>query len=130
MHTGAAVLSSVILGLLAVFQLGLALGAPWGRLAWGGRHDGRLPARLRVGSAVSIGLYAVFAVILLDRAGVVQAISSASVVRVGSWVLVGYFALGVVMNAMSRSTAERAVMTPTTLALAVGAVLVAAGPQA
>jgi hypothetical protein len=130
MHIGAAVLSSVILGLLAVFQLGLALGAPWGRFAWGGQHDGRLPGSLRVGSAVSIGIYALFAAILLDRAGVMHAIPSLSVARVGSWVLVGYFTLGVVMNGISRSKGERAVMTPTSLALAVGALLVAAGPQA
>ena len=130
MHSGAAVLTAVILGLLAVFQLCLALGAPWGRFAWGGRHDGRLPTGSRVGSAVSIGLYALFAAVLLDRAGVIEAIPSDSVVRVGSWVLVAYFALGVVMNGISRSPAERAVMTPTTLVLAIGAFLVATGPQA
>jgi hypothetical protein len=127
-HTAAAVLTCVILGLLVVFQLCLALGAPWGRLAWGGAHDGRLPRNLRVGSVVAIGLYVVFAAVLLDRAGVLDVVPWDRVVRVGSWLLVGYFGLGVVMNAISRSKAERAVMTPTTLVLAVCTALVASGP--
>ena len=128
MQPAAAVLACVILAALAVFQACLSLGAPWGRLAWGGQHEGRLPGRLRVGSVVSIVLYAVFAAFIVDRAGLVDLIPSDRVVRVGTWVLVGYLALGVVMNALSRSTAERAVMTPTALVLAVCAVLVAAGP--
>ena len=123
-------MACVVLGLLAVFQACLALGAPWGRLAWGGQHEGRLPGRLRVGSLVSIALYAVFAVVLTDRAGLTDVIASDGVVRVAAWVLVAYLALGVVMNAISRSRAERAVMTPTALVLAVCALVVAAGPGA
>ena len=49
----AAIALTVILALLAVFQLALVLGAPLGRFAWGGTHR-VLPARLRIGSAVSI----------------------------------------------------------------------------
>lgn len=128
-HTGAAILACVVLALLVVFQGCLSLGAPWGRLAWGGQHDGRLPARLRVASAASIGLYVAFAVLLLDRAGVVDAVSADALVRTGSWVLVGYLVLGVLMNAVSRSKAERAVMTPTAFVLAVCATFVAAGPH-
>jgi hypothetical protein len=129
-HTAAALLACVVLGALVVFQGCLALGAPWGRLAWGGRHEGRLPGSLRVGSLVSIALDALFAVLLLDRAGLVDVVASDAVVRVAAWVLAGYLALGVVLNGISRSPAERAVMTPTALVLAVCAAVVAAGPAA
>ena len=40
---------TAILGVLAVFQLALALGAPIGHFAWGGAHR-VLPARLRIDS--------------------------------------------------------------------------------
>jgi hypothetical protein len=43
----AALVFSVTIGLLGVFQLALACGAPWGRLAWGGGHE-RLPAGYRM----------------------------------------------------------------------------------
>ncbi|RZU66734.1 hypothetical protein EV379_3100 [Microterricola gilva] len=119
----AAVAATVILGVLAVFQGALAAGAPLGRFAWGGAHT-RLPTALRIGSAVSIVLYALFAVVLLDRASVISVLPDAVSV-VGTWVLFGYFVVGTVMNGISRSRSERLTMTPCCLVLAVLTLIVA-----
>ena len=116
MITTVAVVGVAILGGLAVLQVLLVSGAPLGRYAWGGQHV-VLPGRLRVGSAVSIALYALFALVIVQAAGGVDVLP-AGLVDVAVWVLVGYFALGVVMNAVSRSRPERLVMTPAALALA------------
>jgi hypothetical protein len=121
----AAVVASIVLVALAVFQVALIAGAPIGRFAWGGQHT-VLPARLRVGSVVSIVLYALFAIVLLDRAGVIDVLPDV-VSTVGTWVLVGYFALGVVLNGISRSKPERNLFTPVSLVLAVLCLLVALG---
>jgi hypothetical protein len=126
MTTFAAILACVILAGLAVFQLLLIAGRPLGRFAWGGRHR-VLPQRLRVGSAVSVVLYAAFAAIALDRAQVTSMIPGEDFEQVASWVLTGYFALGVVMNGISRSTAERYTMTPIVLVLAVLYLVLALG---
>jgi hypothetical protein len=115
----AAFVFSVTIGLLGVFQLALAAGAPWGRLAWGGGHE-RLPTGYRIGSLVSIAVYAVFAIILLERAGLLAVLPSP--------VIAGYGALGIVMNAISRSLPERLIMTPVAVVLCVSATLVALGP--
>lgn len=120
--TGAAVGALVLLALLAVFQLALALGAPLGRLAWGGRHR-VLPRRLRISSAVSIAAYAVFGAVLADRAGIVDVVPDA-VSEVGTWVLAVYFLLGVAMNAISRSVPERLTMAPVAALLAGACVVV------
>ena len=112
----AAIAATLVLAGLAVFQLLLASGRPWGRFAWGGQHD-VLPTRWRIGSLVSVVLYAVMAALLLDRAGVVDTGLPAGVVTVGTWVVTGYFALGIVANLASRSRAERLVMTPTVAVL-------------
>lgn len=125
MTTTATLAATVVLAALAVLQVLLAAGAPLGRFAWGGSHD-VLPARLRLGSAVSVLLYAVFALLLLDRSGVFDVLPDA-VSAVGTWVLLGYLVIGTAMNAISRSRAERAVMTPTALVLAVLVLLVALG---
>ena len=69
--TGAAIAAAVILGGLAAFQLALALGAPYGRFAWGGRYA-VLPTPLRVGSLVTMVVYVLCGVTLLDRAGVID----------------------------------------------------------
>ena len=108
-----------------MFQIALIAGAPIGRFAWGGQHD-VLPPKLRVGSVVSIVLYALFAIVLLDRASVIDVLPDI-VSAVGAWVLVAYFALGIVLNGISRSKPERNLMAPVSLVLAVLSLLVALG---
>nr|WP_202627571.1 hypothetical protein [Cellulomonas sp. APG4] len=112
---------------MVVFQLALASGRPWGRFAWGGRHEGVLPRGLRVASAVSVLVYALLGVVVLDRAGLVDVLPDGAS-RVAAWVVAGYLGLGVLMNLASRSRSERAVMTPVAAVLCGAAVLVALGP--
>jgi len=107
---GLAALAVVVLAGLAVFQALLIAGQPLGRFAWGGQHT-VLPTGLRVGSAFSIALYAGFAVLILCAAGSL-ALLPTGFVDVAMWVLTGYFALGIGLNAISRSMPERLVMTP------------------
>ena len=125
MVLAAAVVATAVLAGLAVLQAGLAAGRPWGRLAWGGQHE-VLPSRLRVSSVMSILAYACFAAILLAAAGVLDLVRQ-GFADVAIWVLTAYFALGVVMNRISRSRTERAVMTPVALLLAVCSLVVALG---
>nr|WP_204261284.1 hypothetical protein [Blastococcus saxobsidens] len=115
----------MLLAGLAVLQLLLVAGRPLGRFAWGGQHD-VLPRGLRVGSAVSVVLYAAFAVVILQAAGALVVLPEA-VADVGIWVLTGYFALGVLMNGISRSRPERMLMTPVALLLAGCCLVVALG---
>ncbi|MGR0220094.1 hypothetical protein [Agromyces sp. ZXT2-6] len=119
----AAIALTVILAVLAAFQLALALGAPLGRFAWGGAHR-VLPTRLRIGSLVSIVIYAAIAALALDRVGLIDVVPDA-VSTIGMWVVFGYFVLGIVMNAISRSKPERYTMTPVVTLLALLSLLVA-----
>jgi hypothetical protein len=112
-----ALVGAALLGCLAVFQLLLIAGAPLGRFAWGGQNV-VLPLNLRVGSALAIALYGVFALLMLQTAGAFAVLPD-GLVGVAIWVLTAYFVVGVAMNAVSRSRPERLVMTPVSLALAV-----------
>ena len=107
----AAMIFCVMLAALAVFQLALALGAPLGRFAWGGAHA-RLPANLRIGSAIAIAIYALLGVIILERAGLTRIFPDPAIAHIGAWAVVAYLALGIPMNAISRSPSERFTMTP------------------
>ncbi len=107
---------------LGLFQAVLIAGAPIGRFAWGGAHR-VLPTRLRIGSVISILLYALFALVVLDRAGIV----ALGLPQWAVWALAGYFLLGVGMNLISRSPPERYTMTPVALVLCVLCVIVALG---
>jgi hypothetical protein len=122
----AAVAMVVILGALAVFQIALIAGAPLGHFAWGGQ-DRVLPSSKRIGSVISIVLYGVIAAIALLRSGVIPGWNEALGVIIAMWVIFAYFAAGILLNAISRSIPERAVMTPTVAVLAALALLVALG---
>lgn len=122
MITLALVVALALLSALAALQILLVFGAPLGRFAWGGQHE-VLPVRFRVGSAASVVSYAAIAILLLSRAGVVA--GDGTFVRVAIWVLFGYFTLGILMNAVSRSRPERFTMTPIVTVLALATLVVA-----
>ena len=113
----------VVLSGLAVLQVLVAAGRPLGRFVWGGRHE-VLPTRFRIGSLVSVLVYAAIAVLVLDRAGMLDVLPD-TVAVVGTWVVTAYFALGILANAASRSPSERAVMTPVSVVLAACSLVVA-----
>jgi hypothetical protein len=112
-----AIIITLLLFGLTLFQLALVLGAPIGKFAWGGQHA-MLPRRLRIGSAISIISYGMIAYVVLAHAHVIDSALSSTTTNISIWVLFGYFTLGIIMNAISRSTPERIVMTPTVTILA------------
>ena len=121
----AAVGIALLLGALGLFQLALAAGAPLGRFAWGGGHR-VLPRALRIGSLVSILIYALLTLVMLDRAGLVLWLPDEIAVPL-AWAVAGYFGLGIGLNLASRSLPERAVMSPLAALLCALSVIVALG---
>jgi hypothetical protein len=120
-----AILASVGLGLVALFQLAIVLGAPLGPASWGGTHPGVLPTRLRLASAVAMVVWSVAAIVVLGHAdlGPLAGEELGWVV----WALVGLLGLGVVANAASSSPWERFGWAPFTAVLAVLCLIVAIG---
>jgi uncharacterized membrane protein SirB2 len=124
----AAVLAAIVLGAVAVFQLALALGAPWGDHAYGGRaetSDGRLPSRYRLMSALAIPLLLLSGAIILSRAGVVSWFEQDGWVAVAVWVVFAYLVLNTLANFASKSRIERLVLGPATAVAAVCTLIVA-----
>jgi hypothetical protein len=106
----------------AVFQLLLALGVPWGRAAWGGGHD-RLPAALRVASALSAGVLLIAAFVVLGRAGYWRRPSA--LFRWGTWALVGLLAFSALGNFASTSRWENLLLGPVALTVSLLCLIVA-----
>lgn len=99
-------------GALVGFQLALAAGAPLGRLAWGGQHEGILPPQLRAASAASALAWsgALVASSTTDYSPALARVRTAYAIVAG---------VGTVMNAVSPSRPERLLWTPVAGALAV-----------
>ena len=106
-----ALVAACLLGVVILFQLALAAGAPWGAAAYGGRVaqvDGRLQSRYRVASAgTAVILTGALWLVLAAGAVIQPAPLSQSSLGIGVWVLVGLFALNTVGNLAGRHPAER-----------------------
>lgn len=114
-------------GTLSLFQLGLALGAPWGQAAYGG-GAAELPTELRISSAVTTGVWPLIGLTVLRRAGHrVWAPLPDRALPAASWIIVALMSVAVVLNAITRSTIERAIWLPVSLLLLVSTLVVARG---
>lgn len=122
-HKKVAWLIVAILVGLSVFQVLLIFGAPLGKFAWGGQNE-VLPTCYRIGSVVSIAIYVFTGWILMSKAEIGR-LKSNRFINVASWVLAGYFCLGILMNLASRSNSERLVMVPVVTMLALASLYLA-----
>ena len=123
----ASIVAVVLLGIVTLFQLALALGAPWGQAAWGGGHRGVLPAGFRVASGVAaVVIYPLIAMVILVTAGTVRFAGLPPAGGAAMWVLTGFFALGAMANLVSRSKVER-IWSPASAGVAVCCGIVASG---
>lgn len=121
----AAWVGAALAAALVVFQVGLAAGAPWGALAWGGRHRGRLPGSLRLGSLVAAAVVGVGVGAVLERGGAVAPWLPAGLAGTLTAVLAGVFGLSILGNRLSASDLERRIQTPVAVVLAVTFLVVA-----
>ena len=123
----AATIAAAGFGVVATFQLLLALGAPWGRAALGGANEGTLPPELRVVSSVSMAIFVGAAFMVLGRAGIWGSDRLSGAYRVGAWALVVILPVGALMNLASSSPWERFGWAPFTALLAVATFITARG---
>jgi hypothetical protein len=125
-----ALLAVALLALAAAFQLGLAVGAPWGAAAYGGRvvSHGALPAGYRLGSGVAVlVLLAASWVVLASVAVVGRGPVTVDVLTAVLWGMAVLFALNTLGTARGRHPLERWGAGVVTALLAVCCVLLAAG---
>jgi hypothetical protein len=98
---------------LAGFQAALAAGAPLGAAAWGGAHA-ELPPAQRAGSGIAVGVY-LAAIVVVRRCAAGRAERR---YRWGVWMLVAVLTAAAILNAVSPSAWEKAVLAPVAVVLA------------
>ena len=120
----AAYLFSILIAFVVAFQLALALGAPWGEMAMGGKFPGRLPPRMRIAPLVQIVVLVFIALIVLTRAGVIlDEFSSLS--KSVIWAVVVFSLIAAILNTITPSKKERMLWAPVSLVLLICATYVA-----
>jgi hypothetical protein len=126
MVTAAYILVAVQI-IVSLFQLALVLGAPMGEYTLGGQTQGKLSAKLRAVSAISLLLNLAIAGHYLAQTGTIQTLLPSDLNQIANWALVAFTASGLVMNSISRSKKERNMWVPVLLLSLTCAVIVAIG---
>lgn len=122
--TIAAYVFLVLVSVVIAFQLALAAGMPWGKLAWGGKFPGKLPAAMRLACVASALLLLAFGWVVYVKSGLGLAQWHA-LSRTLVWGVVAYCGLGVAANALTPSTWERIIWLPVAILLLVSSSVVA-----
>jgi hypothetical protein len=120
----AAVVFAVASAGVILFQVGLALGAPWGAYAMGGANPGRFPPALRIAAAVQALVIAFLVVVVLSDADIVLP-ALADGFGWLMWLVVGFSAVSLVLNAITRSPVERRLWLPVAVVMLLSSSLVA-----
>lgn len=126
MTAAAAIVFALATVFAVAFQLALALGAPWGEYAMGGRYPGRYPREMRVAAVGQAALLAALAVFVLSAAGLVIP-TMADTLPLLIWAVVVFSAFSLVVNAISPSPRERRIWVPVAIVLLVTSLIVALG---
>jgi len=120
----AAYLFSVLVVFIMLFQFALALGAPWGELAMGGKYPGRFPLQMRIVALLQVVVLGFIMLIVLTRAGVVLNEYS-SISKSAIWGVVVFSLIGAILNTITPSKKERMLWAPVAIALFVCSTYVA-----
>ena len=113
---------------LGIFQSMLAFGAPLGHAAWGGAQAD-LTSGQRIGSAISVVVYAAAAAVVLSRVGLSNWPRTQRLLIWTPAVLAGLLAIGAVANFASQSHWENYLLGPTAVVLTILCVIVARSPM-
>ncbi|MBD3628023.1 hypothetical protein [Cyclobacterium sp.] len=99
-------LFTALTSIVILFQLGLAVGLPWGVASMGGKYPGIYPPKMRFVALVNALILSGMMVIAWARAGrAFPEIYSLSLV--GIWVMVVFFGIATLMNTITPSKIER-----------------------
>ncbi|MEI6729134.1 MAG: hypothetical protein WCK98_05835 [bacterium] len=98
-----------------IFQLGVAIGQPWGEYTMGGRRKGVLPVGMRINAVFSATVLIFMAYVAIDRSKLFNPVSLQPSSTI--WLVTGYMALAVLLNSISKSQKERKLWQPITIVL-------------
>jgi len=116
----------VIIICAAIFQIALALGAPFGEFTLGGKYTGKLPSNLRVAALMQALILLVFMIISISRSGIAFTFLY-EISKVGIWVVFAFFIIGTILNLLSPSKKERIVMGTINIVALICAFMIAVG---
>lgn len=103
--TIAAIVYSILNFIVILFQLGLALGMPWGAASMGGKFPGKYPPKMRLVAIINVLLLTFFSVVVMIEARLMDNIIGYTNYLI--WVIVAFSTIGVILNSITPSKIEK-----------------------
>ena len=123
--TAALILIVLLIG-LSIFQILLAIGRPYGRLAYGGANE-TLPTKYRIMSVLAVAIFSVAIFFVLIQVEVITNSPFPEIANIGLWFFAFYLGLNTLANATSKSESEKKIMTPISLIASICFFIIALG---
>jgi len=101
-----ALIFTVLTGIVILFQLGLAMGMPWGSASMGGKFPGKYPPEMRIVAIISIVVLCLIGLIVLTRAQMLFP-QFMPFSKIGIWMVVVFCSIGTILNTITPSKIER-----------------------
>jgi hypothetical protein len=111
-----AILFAIVTSGVVLFQLALALGAPWGSYAMGGAFPGLFPPFMRFAALLQAAFLVVTEFVVLSQSGLLF-MDRFRASKWAIWLVVLLGAISVVLNSITPSADERALWLPVALVL-------------
>lgn len=102
----AAIIFSILTGIVLIFQGCLALGLPWVKASMGGKYPGKYPPKMKMVAIINIVILGVFVAIVLSKSDLLFP-QLKPISNIGIWFVVAFMVLGTVLNTISPSKIER-----------------------
>lgn len=93
-------------GIAILFQLGLALGMPWGKASWGGKFPGKYPPKMRIIALLNIFLLLIFILIVLIRSHLIFE-NLLPIAQFSIWLVVVFSGINTILNTLTPSKIEK-----------------------
>jgi len=103
--TISAIVYAILNLIVILFQLGLAMGMPWGAASMGGKFPGKYPPKMRIVAIVNILLLSFFTFVVMIESKLIDNIIAFTDYLI--WVVVVFSIIGVVLNTITPSKIER-----------------------
>ena len=123
MENIAALVFSILNGIVILFQGCLAAGLPWGAASMGGKFPGKYPPKMRIVAIVNMLILLFINALVLAKAEIFFSPLN-TMANYAIWVIVGFYALGTLMNTITKSKIER-IWAPVALVQGVASLILA-----
>jgi len=102
----AAIIYTISMAIVVIFQISLFLGAPWGAASMGGKFPGKYPPKMRIVAIFNAIILSLLIAIVNIRAGLFfSEIKEFSYYAI--WFVVAFSAVSVILNTLTKSKIER-----------------------